>query len=250
MAQTVCVDFDEVLNKWATDKLGAGYVVEKIDTSKIKLHQLSVVYQSNEDWYANNRVHEELFDNSEVLPITWQYAEKVQFQSRATWRLIRGFKSSLFVVPKINVEFPVAEDGSRPLRVTFDNGVPDQGLKTSERQSVYDVTDYVTVKPFSTMRANAHVRTCKLQNVMFTTDICLMGILRVIGHKKRKHWSKQELTASIDEVLRGHPSFHEIYLGNEGETRTRKPTFRVEGLCSGEVALAACILQSELQTLV
>lgn len=250
MAQTVCVDFDDVLSKWASEKLGAGYVVEKIDTSKIKIHQLSVVYQSSGDWYTNNVVHEELFDNSEVLPITWQYAEKVQFQSRATWRLIRGFKSSLLVVPKFHVEFPVAEDGTRPLNVTFDNAVPDQGLKTSERQTVYDLEDYVTVKPFSTMRANAHVRTCKLQNVMFTTDVCLTGVLRVIGHKKRKHWSKQELAASIDEVLRGHPGFNSILLGNEDETKVKKPTFRIEGLCSGEVALSASISQTELQTLV
>ena len=238
-------------------------MVEKLDFYKVKVQQLAVTYQSGSteggggsDWFLDKVVQHEDYDNPDALPITWQYSEQIQFQSRATWQLLRGIRSSLLPLPKITVEFPVAEEGSRPLQVSFDNCQPDQSLKTAEKQSMYHLKNYVTVQPWSTTRARAVLHTCHLHNAMFATDLTMCGSVKITGHKKRKNWQKQEISASIEDILHDNPSFQTVTLRPErggddaqpGEPPGRRVCYRLEGVCTGEVALSADIDLSHLQT--
>lgn len=252
MATPTCIDFDEILWKWGEEKLGAGYTVDKIDMSNVKVNQMSVLYQSSEDWFVIENVHHELYDNPDRLPITWSYEEKIKHPSQATWTLIKGFKSKLFPPVKLSIEYPLAQDNQKPMGVLFEDTSPDQRPLTAQSNSEWDAKAHVTVNPFSTTRVCAQLRTCKLKGVLFTTDIHFAGQVRIHGHKKRKAKTKLEVTAPIEDAFLNNPSFQ--ILSSEadpgGPAPTRKAQFRVEGLCDGNVGLNVNVSLMDLQTTV
>lgn len=84
----------------------------------------------------------------------------VKFSSSVTWTIQKGFKSSLLPKMSTVVEFPIADDSGVPLKAVFQNleaGVPVEAKSESE----WKVKAEVNVKPFSTTRVTAQVRTCR-----------------------------------------------------------------------------------------
>ena len=252
MASPTSIDLDEILWKWGEEKLGAGYTVDKIDTTKVKVSQMSVLYQSSEDWFITENVQHEVYDNPDSLPITWSYAEKIKYPSQATWTLIKGFKSSLLPPVKLAIEYPLAQEGQKPLAVLFDGTSPDQKPLTAQVKNEWEAQCHVTVKGFSTTRVCAQLRTCKLNRVLFTTDIHFTGQVRISGHKKRKSKTKLEVTAPIEDAFLTNPSFQILSSESDpgGYGPTRKAQFRVEGWCDGDVGLDVKVTLLDLQTTV
>lgn len=85
---------------------------------------------------------------------------------------------------------------------------------------------------------------------MFTTDILMSGSIKVHGHKKNKKWTKHELTASIVDALanRKAQGFHEIENPSDSAAPARQVSFRFEGLCSGQAAVATRISTQDIVT--
>lgn len=245
------VDIDEIITNWATEKLGESFTLEKIDVSKIKIAQGSTTYQSNTDWWTKDVVHEEIFDNmEEALPITWNYTHKANYNSNITWKLLKNVKSTKYCPLKVVAQFPVAELGKDPLQVEFDSQFPEQATKSASRDSLWDVSTYVTVKPHFSSRATSVVRTCRLENVPFCAEVQFSGTIRVLGHKKRKTWTKQELTASLADALGDRPGFKLVENASNPKLPAKYAVLRVEGLCSGQVGIKADAVVQDVQTLV
>ncbi len=251
MAMDAIIDLDEVLIGWAIEKQGQDYTIDKVDTSKLQVSQKAVLYHSSQDWWRNVTVHEEYFDNDDGVPAKWFYSHKAGFQSNASWCLIRAFKSNKFVPLHINLQFPVSAENSTPLEVAFDNSNLVLRQATTGN-SEWQLSSPVTVEPYSSTHACAQVRTCRLQNVVFTTDIVLSGSIKITGHKKHRKWTKHEVTFGIAEALYDKEALgfhvHDNMSDPNGPART--VIFKVEGLCTGEVGVEPLVKQDHISSLV
>jgi len=220
--------------------------------------QMSVVYQSEKDWFGKHTAHEEIFDNSGSNTSSWQYLETVKFPSKAIWTILKGFKSNILPITKLSVEFPMAEESKNPLKGVFEKPQPGQAAE-AKVDSQWELKAAVNVKPFSTTRASAEIKTCRLDNVLFTTDVQMSGLVKVFGTSNSKKSSKSgkhvELTGSIEEALGTSPGFTVIEIASadnkaDAYENLKRLCFRVEGRCSGEVGIGARVQLSEVQSLV
>ena len=91
---------------------------------------------------------------------------------------------------------------------------------------------------------------CQLKDVMFTTEIRMSGSIRVQGHKKNKKWTKHELTASVVDALASKKplGFQVIENTMDPDAPARQISFRVEGACSGEVAVGTKVAMQDIVT--
>ena len=253
MAELTCIDVDQILQKWGEAQMSDGYTLASVDATGVQVQQMSVIYRSSKDWFSTKNVHEEFFDNNEGSPVTWEFKEQFASPCQSSWTLVKGYKSTLLSATKIALEFPVAEDGKHPLKVVAENAVPSLIPKTAQQaKSELTVKTLVTVKPYSTTRVGVVMRVCNLDQVLFTTDVHMWGTVKATGQKKRK--PNKVATANIEDVLRGNPSFTVIVPTEEDfeayGTEMCKVSYRVEGFCSGEVAMCVETDLSEIQTLV
>ena len=287
-ASSCVVDVDDVIRKWAERKLGGP--VEKIDASAVRQRQTAVAYRGAGEWFATRVVHEEIFDNVDgAAPAVWNYAETVAFPSSARWTMTHGYRSRLLPASAVVVEFPAAEDGKAPLTVTFDakptvpaaadpidlcsadrdedigsghiatksadnsgDGGGGGDTTTSTIGSSWNLTATVRVLPFSSVRVSAEVRTCRLDDVHFSTDVELSGVVKITGGGNGKSSS---ISASIADALANTVGVNVLEGDDDGDdgaggsgdenvddssiTSCRRARFHVEGRCSGEVGLGA-----------
>jgi hypothetical protein len=221
---------------------------------------MSVVYQSDQDWFGKHTAHEEIFDNSGSSNSSWQYLETVKFSSTATWTIVKGFKSNILPLTKLSVEYPIAEESKHALKGVFEKPLSGQ-VAEAKLDSQWELKAAVSVKPFSMTRASAEIKTCRLNNVLFTTDVQMSGLVKVSGttSNSKKSSSKSvkhvELTGSIEEALGSSPGFTVIDISpndNKADAyeNLKRLCFRVEGRCSGEVGIGANVRLSEVQSLV
>jgi len=252
------LDLDQILTSWAADKLGAG-VVNRIDASDVLIKQLSVIYKSNQDWFKHRKSHEEIFDNSGTNASTWNYEENVTFPSNASWTILRGYKSSVLPLLKLHIEYPIAEESHQPLKGVFEK--PNAGTTVEATgESRWKVNSTVNVKPFTSTKASAEVKTCRLNDVPFTTDIQMSGRLKISGTSGSKRNSKPgkhvEIVGTIEEALGSRPEFTIVdssptdEVNNEAYNNTKQVCFRIEGRCTGEVGIEAKVKLDEVQSLV
>jgi len=254
---TTTVDVDQILTTWSTEKLGG--VVNRIDASDVHITQLSVVYQSNQDWFKLRKAHEEIFDNSGSNTSTWKYEENVTYPSKASWTILKGYKSSILPLHKLHIEFPIAEESHQPIQGVFEKsnaGVTVEAVGESR----WKVNSVVNVKPFSSTKVSAEVKSCRLHDVPFTTDIQMSGRLKIFGTSGSKRNSKPgkhvEIVVSIEEALGSRPEFTvtEVSLAegtnSEAYENNKKVCFRIEGRCTGEVGIEAKVKLNEVQSLV
>lgn len=252
MALHQIVDIDALLEKWAKVKFGEDFAVDKIDTSKVEVKQKAVSYQSSGEWWATVNVSEDFFDNSESRPVRWVYTETVPYSSSATWTLIKAFKSSRYLPMKIDLQYPVSQEGKVPLQVQFSVNSLDQVVKSDSLESTWRIKEELNVAPYSSSCACAQIRTCKLHNVVFATDVYLSGTIKVVGFKKGKKWTKQESSAGIVDALSGLEAvgFSVIENKSDAQAPARQVSFRFEGVCSGQVGVEAKVHATEITSLV
>lgn len=253
MAELTCIDIDQILQKWGEAQMSDGFALTSVDVSGVQVQQMSIIYCSSKDWFSTKNVHEEFFDNNEGSPVTWEFEEKFASPCQASWTLAKGYKSSLLPATKIALEFPVAEDGKHPLKVVAENAVPSLITKRAQQaKGELNVKTLVKVKPYSTTRVGVVMRVCRLDEVLFTTDVHIWGTAKATGQKKRK--PNKVVTANIEDILRGNPSFTVIVPTEEDfeayGTEVCKVSYRLEGFCSGEVAMSVETDLSDIQTLV
>ena len=252
MAIYQIIDIDDIIDRWAKQRMGDAFTIDKIDTSKVHVEQKSVIYQSSHDWWNTATVQEEYFDNDDHVPATWHFTETVPFNSEVTWTMIKAFKSKKYFPFRITLQFPVSQDGSPPVEVHFSTETLEQVQKTGSLQSTWKLSEYITVDSYSSSRACAQIRTCKLQNVVFSTDVCISGTVKIHALKKGRKWTKQEVTASVVDALgtKEGLGFKLEENVDNASGPARHVAFRFEGLCTGEAGVEAKVDVSEIQSLV
>lgn len=251
------LDLDQILTSWAAERLGG--VVNKIDGSDVQVTQLSVVYKSDKDWFNHQKAHEEIFDNPGSSISTWKYEETVKFSSKASWTIVNGYKSSVLPPHKLHIEFPMGEESHEALRGVFEK--TNAGLTVEAiGESKWKLNSTVNVKPLSTTKASAEIKTCRLEDVPFTTDIQMSGRLKISGNSGSKKGSKPgkhvEISVNIEEALGSRPEFTVVetaaddVINGDAYENNKHVRFRIEGRCTGEVGIEARVRLNEVQSLV
>jgi len=254
MALEHIVDLDFLVEHWARQRIGHDYVIEKVDTSKLEIIQRATTYSGGAEWWRNETMLEEYYDNDSEYDTTWHFSHtEKSFRSFASWSIIKAFKSSKFLQLPINLEFPSAPVGTEPLSVTFDTALLDQEVrKSTEMTSQWSTSRDIIVEPYGSVNACAGIRTCCLDNVPFMTEIHMFGSIKVKGHKRNRKLSKHEVTVSIADVLAESErhGFTTSECSTDPATSGRFVIFRIEGMCNGVVATEAFVTSKEINSLV
>ena len=252
MAVEGIVDIDAYLMHWARERLGYDSVIEKLDTAKVNITQKSVLYQSKSDWWTSQIEQSEYFDNPGGAVETWPYNATLDVTSKASWSLLRAFKSPKLIPFSLKLEYPVWPVDGVPLSVSLDVSQLDTKFRAAtESRSEFTVSGDVTVQPYSSAHAHGKTRRCRLQGVTFTTDVIMTGSIKVVGHKRGKKFTRTEIVVGIADVLIGRESHgFQIIDNDDDQTSARCVLFRVEGVCNGDVATDSFYDVQEVNTLV
>ena len=269
MAQPSCIDLDAILWSWGLRQMSADHTLTSLDTSRVRVTQMSVAYQSagGAEWYATRAAaaDDAVFSNDDGGVTTWHYDETVEFPARAEWEILKGYDAPA-LSPKLLLEFPACVDGRRPLHVLFPAATP--ATRCAETLDRFEISRDVPVPAYASARAHVRVRTCRLARVLFTNDVHFSGTLTAVGERNRKHAGDAPLrvTAGIDEALKGNPTFFAVtdpVGGDDGDYSigggsggggdiyggaVKKMAFRVEGVCTGEVAVSVDVDIANLET--
>ena len=216
------------------------------------MEQKAVLYQSSHDWWFYKTIHEEVFDNHDNFPATWNFSEKITSESKASWTLVKALKSSKVLPMNIILEYPVAKYGHQPLKVEFDctKLSPAHKVLQTSNMNQFNMSEDITIDSYNSSKVIAQLQVCQLNDVMFATDIMMSGSIKVQGHKKNKKWTKHELTASVVDALAAKKAlgFHVIENTTDMDAPARQIAFRVEGVCSGEVGVATRVVMQDIVT--
>ena len=245
-----CLDLDDVLQTWAAEALGENYVVEDVDVAQVKVSQGEVTYHSpGGNMFLVKELEPEMYDNENTLPVTWSYVSSVEYPCTASWRLTDGVKSVLLQMPNLHIFVPGMESSQqRRLAVSLSQPHPSAEEASVTETFRKDLQAHVTVQPFSTSRASAHLKICKGVNVTFSVGILLSGQVKIVGHRKRKNWSKQEVISDISEILQTSGLAQSS--GHLSKNNSKEFCLMVNGVCDVDFCLHADVCITELETLV
>lgn len=253
MALNQIADIDILITQEIVDKYGTDYVVDKVDTSKLRVCQKSITYKSEEDWWITKKVDCDYLDNNTKIPERYPYHFSNCNPSSASWSIIKAFSSKKYLPMEFFLEYPVSREECAPLKVTFDvSDLGEQFRKITKDVYIMKFDADVSIKPFTTVQISSNVQSCVLKNVQFMSEIFLMGQLKIEGHKKGRSFSKHDITVDIMDALKNkeYLGFMATEINIEGKIPTRCTSFIIEGICSGNVPVKGFVDVTEVTSLV
>ena len=266
-------EFDKLVHDWASEKLYNGFTRESIDFSDVKVKQRPVIYHKLEEFLHIEKCFEEEFDNPGNMHIDWVYLQDFTAESHITWSIKNAFSSKYLPLQEVKLLAPPVDDDLVKLdadKVNIDalyrtaqaaaeninndakqEQEPEKegGIAFSVQRSFpqrFDLRKSITVAPFAKNSASTEIRSWRLNSCKFYSEFVISGFVKIIGHKKRKNWIREETRVGVEDLFRGREHF-EVIKSFQSEPEV---IYKMLGECSGDVMAGCRILTQELETTV